>query len=419
MLQPRGAAPRAAPRRPGGHRPHAPSAAAARAARAARAAPRPRAAAAGGARAAELLQAVVNYRLEAQLPEGELVVRLLRPELLPRAADLLTDTFVDCKGVQPYRRYVRRNIMAYLEQHAKLPPEAVVLTAELHRVVPDGAEPDALMLGGALSELGGGSGRSKGSSSSSSSSSEGSSSSGGLQADQAEQAGFTSSRRNSHASSSSRSSTAEPTLGSRVSSALAQLASGLGLPAGDAPPPARTVAHLVGVAEVSFAASTRSTYLTLNPPARCAYLCNMAVDAGWRRRGVASTLIAAVEDVCCLAGAAAHTAAAHTAAAAAAPPGAARRRDGARPRRRAAPAGELDMFLHLRCKDDASAGGLYRKAGFAEHKRDWPVVALLGQEPRYLMRKQLLPARPLAGRVALVGQPREPEQVAVGASAAA
>jgi hypothetical protein len=34
---------------------------------------------------------------------GRLVVRLLRAEWLQRAADLLTDTFVDTLGVEPYR----------------------------------------------------------------------------------------------------------------------------------------------------------------------------------------------------------------------------------------------------------------------------------------------------------------------------
>lgn len=35
--------------------------------------------------------------------DGCLVVSVLRSELLPRTADLLTDTFVDTKGIQPYR----------------------------------------------------------------------------------------------------------------------------------------------------------------------------------------------------------------------------------------------------------------------------------------------------------------------------
>lgn len=36
-------------------------------------------------------------------PEGELVVSLMCEEWLPRCADLLADTFVDTKGIEPYR----------------------------------------------------------------------------------------------------------------------------------------------------------------------------------------------------------------------------------------------------------------------------------------------------------------------------
>jgi GNAT superfamily N-acetyltransferase len=35
---------------------------------------------------------------------------------------------------------------------------------------------------------------------------------------------------------------------------------------------------------------------------RCAYLCNMAVAKEWQRKGIASTLMTAVEDLCLLAG---------------------------------------------------------------------------------------------------------------------
>jgi hypothetical protein len=55
-------------------------------------------------------------------------------------------------------------------------------------------------------------------------------------------------------------------------------------------------------------------------------------------------------------------------------------------------------------KDEATAGGLYYKAGFRPFKKDWPVLLLLGQEPRYLMRKQLPTPRALVGRVVLPAQ---------------
>jgi hypothetical protein len=73
--------------------------------------------------------------------------------------------------------------------------------------------------------------------------------------------------------------------------------------------------------------------------------------------------------------------------------------------------GESDVYLHLRVKDEATAGGLYYKAGFRSFKKDWPLLLLLGQEPRYLMRKQLSTPRPLVGRVVLLGeQQNEGEQ---------
>eukprot|EP00775_Hariotina_reticulata_P004123 gene4123-4369_t len=173
----------------------------------------------------------MNYQYEVEMAEGRLVISVLRPEWLQRAADLLTDCFVDTKGIQPYRRYVRRNISTYLEQHSKMPPAAVVLTAILHSKV-------------------------------------------------------------------------------------------------------------------------------------CAYLCNMAVSSQWQRRGVASRLISAVEDLCVL-------------------------------------AAEREVYLHLRFKDKDTAGGLYSKAGFSAAAADWPILTLLGQQPRYLMKKVLPADRPLVGSLRL------------------
>lgn len=76
------------------------------------------------------------------------------------------------------------------------------------------------------------------------------------------------------------------------------------------------------------------------------------------------------------------------------------------------------MYLHLRIKDEATAGLLYTKVGFRPHKKDWPLLLLLGQEPRFLMRKQLPAARPLQGRVALPQQQQqgEPEEGAAAGS---
>jgi hypothetical protein len=82
--------------------------------------------------------------------------------------------------------------------------------------------------------------------------------------------------------------------------------------------------------------------------------------------------------------------------------------------------GESDVYLHLRVKDEATAGGLYYKAGFRSFKKDWPLLLLLGQEPRYLMRKQLSTPGPLLGRVVLPGmqQGEAEQQQQQGATAA-
>lgn len=66
-------------------------------------------------------------------------------------------------------------------------------------------------------------------------------------------------------------------------------------------------------------------------------------------------------------------------------------------------AGEPDVYLHLRFKDASTAGVLYKQHGFQEHKRDCWLLLLIGQEPRFLMLKQLAVARTLVGRVLLPG----------------
>ncbi|KAA6417718.1 MAG: acyl-N-acyltransferase [Trebouxia sp. A1-2] len=91
-------------------------------------------------------------------------------------------------------------------------------------------------------------------------------------------------------------------------------------------------AILVGTVELLFAASTRARYLTLNAPVNCAYLCNMAVDANYRRRGYGNILLDAADDVAKL-------------------------------------AGETQIYLHLRFQDAAPAS-LYKQAGYVPDKAD-------------------------------------------------
>jgi len=212
-------------------------------------------------REGDLRRRLLNFARE--FDGGALRIVPMRAEHIGAAADLLADSFVEAKGVQPYLRFVRRNITAYLEARLALPPRALVLVAL--RVAP---EPPA--------------------------------------------------------SASTGDGPAAPTL--------------------------------VGTAEVSLSASTRSAYLTLNPPPGSSYLCNMAVLPSLRRARIGSRLLAAAEAV-------------------------------------AAEAGATEMCLHLRLRDDGggrlAAGALYRSAGFQPARTDGWWVKLLGVDPRHLMAKRL------------------------------
>lgn len=244
---------------------------------------------------------MMNYSLEVDLgDEGQLVVRALRAEWLQRAADLLADTFVDTLGIQPYRcvvqlsaavaracigssscllhisdassrrrccsnlqttcnhrrRYVRRNMSTYLEQHAKLPPEAVVLTAVLRTA---SVRPESDLLLDELCSDDGSDGEGAATSSSSSSGCSSSSSSGVGSPQQQQDSG----------SSSLAQAAAEQQqqgLGGAVRSALQQLTRGLQLQPPPPQPKVRVVEQLVGIAEISLREDTRSQSLTLNPP---------------------------------------------------------------------------------------------------------------------------------------------------------
>ena len=110
---------------------------------------------------------------------------------------------------------------------------------------------------------------------------------------------------------------------------------------------------MVGTVEVSFEGSTRQlSYLTTNSPYSSPYLCNMAVSPTDQRKGIGSMLVSAVE-VACLA------------------------------------VGQKECYLHLRFKDEDSAGRLYRAKGFVELERDPFWVEFLGQERKKLMKKTL------------------------------
>jgi hypothetical protein len=120
-------------------------------------------------------------------------------------------------------------------------------------------------------------------------------------------------------------------------------------PSASTPPARRT---LVGTAELSLDSSTRSRYLTLNPPEDAAYLMNTAVDARWRRRGVARALVAAADRV-------------------------------------AAHLGRGSVFLHARLIDPPAVA-LYRSLGFEVVATDGWWLSLIGQDRRHLMMREVV-----------------------------
>ncbi len=80
-------------------------------------------------------------------------------------------------------------------------------------------------------------------------------------------------------------------------------------------------------------------------------MCNVAVDVEHRRQGIAGQLLSSAEQLALL-------------------------------------AGEEQMFLHLRLID-MPAGKLYRGSGFKQMAEDNILMQLLGQDRKYLMRKEL------------------------------
>jgi ribosomal protein S18 acetylase RimI-like enzyme len=58
-----------------------------------------------------------------------------------------------------------------------------------------------------------------------------------------------------------------------------------------------TKTERVGIVSLSFAAYSREENMTDAPPPDATYLSNMAVDLAFRRRGVATTLLAACDEV--------------------------------------------------------------------------------------------------------------------------
>ncbi|KXZ41251.1 hypothetical protein GPECTOR_606g683 [Gonium pectorale] len=129
-----------------------------------------------------------------------------------------------------------------------------------------------------------------------------------------------------------------------------------GPPASPTPAPPCALPRVIGTAELSFNPVTRSSQPFLDAPQKCAYMCNMAVLPAYRRKGVASNLLDAAEDVA------------------------------------AGIMQESEMYLHLRFVD-ADAAKLYERSGFAPKAEHFPGVFLFGIQRMKLMLKPLSASR--------------------------
>lgn len=107
----------------------------------------------------------------------------------------------------------------------------------------------------------------------------------------------------------------------------------------------------MGTASASFSPASRDVFPTLSPPDSSAYLCNIAVDPAFRRRGHARRAVAAAEVL-------------------------------------AARLGFGSATLHVRLGDDA-ARLLYESGGWQEVEADSWLVKLRGITPRALLAKDL------------------------------
>lgn len=331
-----------------------------------------------------LQQAMAGYRY--RFPVGTdgqvLLIRALTADWVPAAADILTESFATALGAAPYTNFLRRQVKAYLEQHRQLPPKAVVLVALLlpaelaaeeaaAAAAVDAATGAAAAWGNRDSSGGGGDvGASTGSSQASSSSSS------SREADISMAAPWQAAARQQAQQAPEQAQQGVP--GSKLPHAelAADLGDGmamspmlgeLGAPCSSSssdsggsegeeqqrrqPDAPGRGAVLAGVVELSFAASTRSQYMTLNPPEDRPYMCNMAISPDLRGRGYGFALLQAAEAL-------------------------------------VAQLGETELYLHLRVQDEPAAG-LYKKSGYEEVAADTFLVRFLGLDQRRLMRKRL------------------------------
>ncbi|KAK9818296.1 hypothetical protein WJX72_010197 [[Myrmecia] bisecta] len=267
---------------------------------------------------------LVEFRHKESVQGGTLLIRPLSKNWLMPATDLLTATFAEAMGYLPvYRTYLRRQILQYLDSHMNLAPKSVILVAVLisdgHQPIPDDAARSSSFTTIAIEDV----------------------------AARSDSLGSSSVRSSPEPERDSNGAGAGVPGSERASSAGSD-ASTSGREDDDAE---ERFGVLVGTGELSFAASTRTKFLTLNAPEDCGYLCNMAVAEDYQRRGFGMALLRALE-------------------------------------RTAEIVEQPNLYLHNRFQDDPAAA-LYKRAGYEVVKKDNFLMMLLGRDRRYLMRKRL------------------------------
>ncbi|GAX73578.1 hypothetical protein CEUSTIGMA_g1029.t1 [Chlamydomonas eustigma] len=115
--------------------------------------------------------------------------------------------------------------------------------------------------------------------------------------------------------------------------------------------PPNQISRIIGLVALSFHPDTMQPSTTLPTPPDSAYLSNMAVDAKFRRQGVASNLLRAADIAC-------------------------------------ARADRTTVHLHVNQVDEGTFN-LYSSSGYKEIQRDGGFVKLRGLKPKILMKKIL------------------------------
>ncbi len=109
--------------------------------------------------------------------------------------------------------------------------------------------------------------------------------------------------------------------------------------------------RVVATASLSFCDTSRESFKSLKPPEDAPYLCNIAVDPSFRRKGIARRMLTHVEDYC-------------------------------------RQHGWDQVYLHVRLGDDA-ARSLYDTSGYKEMASDSWLIKLQNRTPNALLCKQL------------------------------